>query len=226
MPSLFLIIPHNSHEMGALADVKCTVNVTKRLPTCEHTAIVPCHKDPATVSCSSICGGQLSCCSRSCRSKCCECQFATKAASADAPAATGRLARSQHKTHPCERLLYCQHLCGRPCSQDHGCNTACDQKCRQACSHRSCPKHCSKPCAPCMEPCDWSCRHISCPVLCGSVSPTIPSDWYGPITKIIATRFAPDFLVTKLVRLPCPAAILVHQVSTIPPYLDTVKCRS
>lgn len=159
--------------MGDLAKVKCQVQVLKQLPACEHMATVPCHKNPATVSCASICGGQLACCSRSCRAKCWECQFATKAALAGALPVSGRMSRSQHRTHPCERLLYCQHLCGLPCSQDHECNTACGQTCRQTCSHHSCPDPCSKPCAPCMEPCEWSCRHISCSVLCGSVSPSI-----------------------------------------------------
>lgn len=159
-----------SHELADLSSVKCRVPVLKRLPTCEHSATIGCSEDPATVVCTSVCSGQLGCCARPCRSKCSECQGITKAAMATDAPVTGRIPRSHHRSHPCERLLYCQHLCGLACSKNHECNTKCSQKCRQTCSHSSCPAPCWKPCAPCMEPCEWICQHFSCSVLCGSVS--------------------------------------------------------
>jgi len=120
------------------------------------------------VDCQAVCGGSMSCCTRTCGSKCSQCLKLTQS-SASAPAASGPVSRTHHKSHPCERLLYCQHRCGLDCSSDHKCNPKCGERCRQACLHHRCSKDCWEPCAPCMEPCQWNCAHLTCPVLCGSV---------------------------------------------------------
>ena len=147
----------------------------KQLPGCEHSAMVACHRDPATVHCLEPCGGTLQCCSRNCKAHCSACQSQTTQhrAAGEAAVAT-RATRTHHVGHPCERLLYCQHKCGRDCAKEHECNTECRQACRQQCTHHKCKEPCFKPCAPCMKECEWACAHFKCPVLCGSVCLCFP----------------------------------------------------
>ncbi|KZT65176.1 hypothetical protein DAEQUDRAFT_539533 [Daedalea quercina L-15889] len=164
------------HMMEKLVSVKCQKLVPKRLPHCEHMTTTQCSKDPATIECSNPCGGMLSCCSKTCKSTCSDCQRHTLRLGGDKAGVRDRIARTQHRPHPCDRPLYCQHTCGLDCSQDHHCNTKCKQACRQDCVHHKCPKPCSEPCAPCMEPCPWSCAHQSCPVACGSICSRLPCD--------------------------------------------------
>jgi hypothetical protein len=158
----------SSYMLENLKTVKCVAQTSKRLPDCEHNAIMACSKDPATFTCKEVCGGLTTCCSRKCTSRCHECQKVTKE---KAPGGSRPLVRTHHRDHPCQRLLKCQHLCGLPCSSDHSCNPKCPQACRQRCIHRTCDKPCWEPCPPCVEPCGWLCPHHSCPVVCGSVSP-------------------------------------------------------
>ncbi|KAI0353983.1 hypothetical protein OH77DRAFT_1426841 [Trametes cingulata] len=161
------------YKLEDLASVQCTQQVRKRLPSCEHSAMVACHRDPASVQCSETCAGTLQCCSKTCKAKCGQCQ----AVNIQSPMMKSqKVARARHVSHPCERPLYCEHRCGLPCSQEHQCNTKCKNPCRQQCAHHRCPKPCSEPCAPCMEPCIWSCAHMSCPVLCGSICSRLPCD--------------------------------------------------
>ncbi|OSD04967.1 hypothetical protein PYCCODRAFT_1475560 [Trametes coccinea BRFM310] len=159
------------YQLEDLASVKCGKMVRKALPTCEHFAMVACHRDPATVKCEAPCKGIMECCSKPCKSACGLCQ-----ALSPSPPQGEKNPRSQHAFHPCERLLYCQHRCALPCSREHECNTKCKSSCRQECTHHRCPKPCYEPCAPCMEPCNWSCAHFSCPVLCGSICSRLPCD--------------------------------------------------
>lgn len=165
-PNLILSL-RDSYQLEQLPSVKCAKQVRKPLPDCEHSAMMPCHRDPATVSCREPCTGALECCSKSCKASCGDCQALNLEAEWGQG---GKIVRTHHVPHPCERPMYCQHNCGLPCSREHECNTKCKAPCRQQCVHHSCPKPCSEPCAPCMEPCIWSCAHFSCPVLCGSVS--------------------------------------------------------
>ncbi|KAI1789230.1 hypothetical protein LXA43DRAFT_1155066 [Ganoderma leucocontextum] len=166
------------HMLEELASVKCSKQVRKQLPSCEHSAMVACHEDPATVHCFEPCGGTLQCCSRTCKAFCSACQSQTIQ---HGGAVAGRVSRTHHVGHPCERLLYCQHKCGRDCAKEHQCNTECRQACRQQCPHHKCLEPCFKPCAPCMKECEWSCAHFTCPVLCGSICSRLPCD--EPCTK-------------------------------------------
>lgn len=152
--------------MEHLNQVECTEEVRRRLPHCEHSATMKCSDDPGKVWCKILCGGTMQCCSKTCKSQCRSCQKV----SVDIENPQGRIQRTQHTSHPCERSLYCQHLCGLACSQDHHCNSACEGTCRQQCAHHKCTKPCSAPCVPCMEACQWNCPHHTCPVACGSVS--------------------------------------------------------
>ena len=156
----------SSHALENLGIVECIAKVSKRLPECEHSAIIACSEDPASFTCEEVCGGMTTCCSRPCMSRCHECQTVTKERAA---ARSLPLVRSHHREHACQRLLKCQHLCGLLCSPDHSCNPKCPQACRQRCSHRECKKQCSKPCPPCTGPCEWRCYHHWCPLMCGSV---------------------------------------------------------
>lgn len=157
-----------SYLLDRLEDVKCKEEVIKQLPQCEHAATMPCHQDPAKYICKEQCRGIMGCCGRTCKSKCNDCKILTT--TLKAPNNAGRVQRTEHVRHPCERPLYCHHPCGLDCAQDHRCNPSCQGECRQQCHHQKCALPCSTPCAPCMEPCLWSCPHFSCPVACGSVS--------------------------------------------------------
>ena len=154
----FLTFSSQSHSLEDLTLVQCEQKVVKKLPSCGHSLSVPCHQDPRKAVCQELCGGTMLCCSRSCRSKCSDCQQVTK------PSLphnfVGIIARTSHVEHPCERLLYCQHNCGLACSQNHDCNSMCAEQCRQTCSHHACTLPCWQPCPPCMEPCDWTCAHV------------------------------------------------------------------
>ncbi|KAH9043919.1 hypothetical protein EDB85DRAFT_732741 [Lactarius pseudohatsudake] len=163
------------HQLGNLETVKCVAQVSKRLPGCEHSGIMACDGDPTDFECKEICGGQTACCSRMCKSRCHECQEITRDNAAPRAGAVPPV-RTHHKSHPCERMLKCQHFCGLACSSDHSCNPKCPQSCRQRCGHQICQKECWEPCPPCMEPCEWRCSHHSCPVVCGSICSRLPCD--------------------------------------------------
>ncbi|KAH9007625.1 hypothetical protein EDB83DRAFT_2236280 [Lactarius deliciosus] len=166
---------YSSHKLGKLETVNCVAQVSKRLPGCEHNGIMACSADPTNFECNQVCGGETTCCSRTCKSRCHECQKVTRDNAAPRAGAV-RPVRTHHKSHPCERTLKCQHLCGLACSSDHSCNPKCSQSCRQRCGHQKCQKKCWKPCPPCMEPCEWCCPHHSCPVVCGSICSRLPCD--------------------------------------------------
>ncbi|KIK63309.1 hypothetical protein GYMLUDRAFT_72036 [Collybiopsis luxurians FD-317 M1] len=160
------------HEYDDLKSVYCNEEIEKPLPRCEHSAIMACSMPPEKFRCTRICGGITTCCGRTCRSSCVDCQQKSNTSGE----AAGRIKRSSHKEHPCERPLYCQHLCGQTCSQDHECTRSCKQQCRQRCPHHECPKSCGDSCAPCAEPCEWICPHLSCPVTCGAICARLPCD--------------------------------------------------
>ncbi|KAH8998233.1 hypothetical protein EDB86DRAFT_3234341 [Lactarius hatsudake] len=163
------------HKLENLETVKCVAQVSKRLPGCEHSGVMACSGDPTNFECKELCGGQTTCCSRTCKSRCHECQKVTRDNAAPRTGAL-RPVRTHHKSHPCERTLKCQHMCGLACSSDHSCNPKCPQSCRQRCGHQKCQKECWEPCPPCMEPCEWRCPHHTCPVVCGSICSRLPCD--------------------------------------------------
>ena len=158
---------YSSYQFEDLKSVKCQKIVEKKLPYCEHSKQVACYKDPGSVTCTELCDQPMCCCSKKCKGRCGECQKLNLDVNA---VRSGLISRSKHTVHPCERTLYCQHLCASPChSKDVGCSTECKQSCRQRCIHRKCPEPCFTTCTPCLEPCPWRCDHHKCPVACGSV---------------------------------------------------------
>ncbi|KAK0433784.1 hypothetical protein EV421DRAFT_1718181 [Armillaria borealis] len=166
------------YQTENLSSVFCREEVIKQLLLCGHETTVCCSDDLRNHKCLKACGGTMPCCGRSCQSSCWDCT--TLNLPSAAPGTEGVLAlavkRTLHKSHKCERLLFCQHKCGLDCSQDHECNISCAQACRQRCSHHKCPKRCAEDCAPCAQPCDWICPHLCCPVLCGSICARLPCD--------------------------------------------------
>ncbi|KIJ51765.1 hypothetical protein M422DRAFT_203039 [Sphaerobolus stellatus SS14] len=163
------------HMLERLDDVKCRKLVEKRLLSCEHSATIECHKKPSSVFCKELCSGTLPCCSKSCKSRCGNCQKETGGAKVFNT--TSKIRRTAHSPHSCECSLYCQHECGLNChSKEEKCNSSCQKPCRQVCSHQKGSKPCSVPCAPCMEPYMWRCMHRACPVTCGSICTRLPCD--------------------------------------------------
>ncbi|KAI5123686.1 hypothetical protein M0805_001714 [Coniferiporia weirii] len=155
------------HRLDDLSEVFCREEVRRDLPSCEHSIVLPCSADVREHKCRALCDGILTCCGKSCKSKCFECQLENHAA-------VQRGSRAMHKGHECRKPLYCEHLCRGLCSEDHKCLNECEEECRQACVHSQCKLPCSKPCTPCQEPCTWNCSHHTCPVPCGSVCARLP----------------------------------------------------
>lgn len=199
----------SSHLLKNLKAVKCQKTVLKKLPNCEHSKQIPCFKDPASAVCTESCDQRMGCCSKKCKGSCGNCQ---KQNSGTNQVQSGLIKRINHIVHPCERVLYCQHLCGLPCHpKDQGCNSECKQPCRQRCNHHKCPGYCSVTCTPCLEVCPWKCAHHECPVPCGSVSRL---DVLSQLQCLLSNIFrsAPDFHVMSLVLRRLSVVILVHLV--------------
>ena len=150
----------SSYQLDNLAEVDCPVLLTKDLPGCEHNATMRCSDDPRQVACKVTCNGIMACCGRSCKAQCHQCQMLNpRDNGGDQEDSEGisdaALPRTNHVAHPCQRSLFCGHLCGKNCSQDHECTFFCKEPCRQVCAHARCKNYCSTPCAPCQEPCTW-----------------------------------------------------------------------
>ena len=158
---LFLILPLDSFQLDNLESVLCPELVAKKLPGCEHDATMRCTDDPRRYPCRETCNGIMSCCGRSCKARCHECQFLNVSPEPQDDKADD-IVEEQHPVqrvihigHPCQRSLFCGHLCGKQCSADHECTLECKEACRQVCTHARCRNYCSVPCAPCQEPCTW-----------------------------------------------------------------------
>lgn len=200
-----------SYQLEDLASVRCQKVVEKKLPRCEHSKKVACYTDPASVACTEPCGRLMECCSKECRGRCGECQKKNLDVN---EARSGLIARINHATHPCERALYCQHLCGSPChSKDQGCNNECKKPCRQRCVHYECQKHCSAPCTPCLKACPWKCVHHECPVACGSVRQLYNQSDTSLLNRIF--RFVPDSHATNRVPRCLNVLIPAHLVRSL-----------
>lgn len=158
---LFLILPLDSFQLDNLESVLCPELVAKKLPGCEHDATMRCTDDPRRYPCRETCNGIMSCCGRSCKARCHECQFLNVSPEPQDDKADD-IVEEQHPVqrvihigHPCQRSLFCGHLCGKQCSAGHECTLECKEACRQVCTHARCRNYCSVPCAPCQEPCTW-----------------------------------------------------------------------
>ncbi|KAG9309778.1 hypothetical protein JVU11DRAFT_10152 [Chiua virens] len=153
------------YQLDMLGNVRCDEEVVKQLPSCEHSAPMPCSQDPEDYRCRARCAELMTCCGKACSALCDDCQ-----------AVNTDTERTKHTSHPCQKSLYCEHTCQEPCSEGHEHTTRCKHKCRQVCPHAQCKRPCHVPCAPCKQPCTWSCAHYTCPVPCGSVCARLPCD--------------------------------------------------
>ncbi len=153
--------PSRSFQLDNLENVFCPELIPKKLPGCEHEATMRCSDDPRRYSCRETCSGIMSCCGRSCKARCHECQSLNAAPESlddkgdDVVEEQHPVQRVMHLGHPCQKSLFCGHLCGKQCSSDHECTLECKEACRQVCTHARCRNYCSVPCAPCQEPCAW-----------------------------------------------------------------------
>ncbi|KEP50889.1 NFX1-type zinc finger protein [Rhizoctonia solani 123E] len=157
--------------------IKCKFVVRKELPSCEHTAYMPCYQDPATYKCQEQCGVGYACCSKSCNARCGDCQALNTAQENQA-----QIPRVLHPPHPCGRRLFCGHECKDNCEVGHQCSGSCNDSCRQICPHNVCEKPCSVPCNPCVKKCSWICAHSTCPATCGMACTRLPCDKKCPNT--------------------------------------------
>lgn len=153
-----------SHMAQFPEKIDCIHIVVKQLPSCEHSAKMPCYQNPSTYVCKERCGRQHSCCSRSCSANCGACQRLNTV-----PEGQVEVPRILHSPHPCDRHLFCGHACKDDCVEGHVCSGKCNGTCRQTCPHNECRKGCSIPCDPCIKKCPWICLHLSCPATCGMV---------------------------------------------------------
>lgn len=160
------------HQLDTLDRVYCNFVLEKRLPHCEHSVQMECSQSPEDYRCEARCGELMSCCGKMCNAPCYDCQRANDPHSEEALF----IRRQNHRHHPCQKSLHCEHMCQEACSGDHEHTTRCMEPCRQACTHAKCRLPCSDPCAPCKEQCTWICPHRVCPVPCGSVCARLPCD--------------------------------------------------
>ncbi|KAH9931167.1 P-loop containing nucleoside triphosphate hydrolase protein [Epithele typhae] len=162
-------------QLDNLDTVHCRERVTKTLPTCEHEVEMGCSEDPRQHYCRAPCSGIMGCCGRTCSASCFQCQSLNQPAPVEnaaedaqnAPVTVEAIKRVEHSEHPCQRSLFCGHLCGKPCSTNHECTTDCKERCRQECAHARCKDYCSSPyCAtisPNMIVCGEDCSLQICP---------------------------------------------------------------
>jgi hypothetical protein len=86
--------------MDKLDQYFCSVEVTRGLPSCEHSVKMRCSDDPDGFSCTSRCDRVMACCSRTCASKCFDCQRLN-----DVDDEQGFIQRNRHERHPCQKTL-------------------------------------------------------------------------------------------------------------------------
>ncbi|KAK0443327.1 uncharacterized protein EV420DRAFT_1484981 [Desarmillaria tabescens] len=98
------------HQAEDLASVFCHEKVSKQLSLCGHDATMRCSDDPQKHKCIKVCGGIMPCCEKTCKSFCGDCTgLNLPGAKGIHRLLTSKLRTFKHKSHQCERLLFCQH---------------------------------------------------------------------------------------------------------------------
>ncbi|KAG0297678.1 hypothetical protein BGZ96_005342 [Linnemannia gamsii] len=159
------------------AKVTCTVKVTRKLPFCEHEAVMECSKDPQLVNCNVKCGKNLEC-GHACTRACHECQelSSPRAKETKVPPQARENKRTNHGSCKveCGRTQFCGHGCKKHCHGKEPC-PPCPVKCAVKCTHAECGKSCDVPCAACCNPCIWECPHQGqCNLPCGAPCDRLP----------------------------------------------------
>ncbi|XP_039653022.1 NFX1-type zinc finger-containing protein 1 isoform X2 [Perca fluviatilis] len=190
---------------------KCPVKVEKIIPQCQHTQMVPCHRDPQTFICKEPCQKLLPCghpCDSLCGEKCtsqCKVKVTLKLkcghSQQDACFYKTHIEQPECRT-PCEEQLKCGHPCHGNCGKcyqgrfHYPCFHHCDRL--LICSHK-CREPCTRDCPPCQEPCENCCVHSKCMKPCGQpCAPCIePCAWQCPHQSCSKLCYEPCD------RLPC-----------------------
>ncbi|KAH9032058.1 AAA domain-containing protein [Lactarius pseudohatsudake] len=176
--------------------VKCVAQVLKRLPGCEHSGIMACSGDPTNFECKELCGGDTTCCGRTCKSRCYECQKVTRDNAAPRAGAVPPV--RTHHTMPT--------LCGLACSSDHSCNPKCSLVVSAAVWPSEMPKECWEPCPPCMGhicsrlPCDKACEWR---LECGHRCPSIDIVDFIMQRRLDEIDLSSDDISERLIKLEC-----------------------
>ncbi|PYH49757.1 uncharacterized protein BP01DRAFT_331171 [Aspergillus saccharolyticus JOP 1030-1] len=149
------------HRMSRLSTVRCTVDLTIKLPWCDHNTKAQCHERGKPVKCSIICGMDLPC-GHKCQKLCSLCRIHHHGMTIVDHGKCISICR--------KRLTNCTHTCDRICHPETACSP-CRRPCEVHCKHSRCPKLCKDPCPPCAEPCDSGCDHreactLPCAVPC------------------------------------------------------------
>jgi hypothetical protein len=95
--------------MEQLEEVRCTITVMKKLPTCEHSAQMMCSASPTAYACKSRCESLRPCCGKACTAACYECQSLSRQGEIAATMDVRAIPRIRHAAHPCEKTLYVRH---------------------------------------------------------------------------------------------------------------------
>ncbi|KAI0973338.1 hypothetical protein F4678DRAFT_24984 [Xylaria arbuscula] len=148
------------------SSIICQIQVSKTVPGCNHTVIVPCHTDVTSdgYRCTHLCGDPQPC-GHSCLSYCHLCKERE-----------GEKITKEHHgicRQICNRAYTtCRHACRIACHGQAKC-PPCSTPCEVRCSHSKCSKQCHEPCVPCAEQdCSSACPHQKCTMPCAA-----PCDW-------------------------------------------------
>ena len=118
---------------------------------CPHEARVLCGASSSVESppCTQPCGARLSC-SHLCTGTCSDCS---------------RHGLHQSCQADCARILVCGHPCPAVCG---ALCPPCTRRCPLGCSHGQCRAKCGEECSNCKEKCSWRCQHKKCSKKCSA----------------------------------------------------------
>ncbi|XP_033626044.1 NFX1-type zinc finger-containing protein 1-like [Asterias rubens] len=136
---------------------KCKLRVNRKLPSCEHSARLPCYQDFNSYQCEKKCQKMLQC-GHPCSNKCCE-PCPTDGEDAQTESTRNSPAKACQRSVR-KKFSVCHHSVVLPCYKDVE-SVVCAERCTKvlSCSHK-CPNRCGDPC-PSSNPkktdtyCDW-----------------------------------------------------------------------
>ncbi|XP_060580703.1 NFX1-type zinc finger-containing protein 1-like [Ruditapes philippinarum] len=165
----------------------CQVLVTKIIPECGHTQLVPCATKPEDYCCQETCSKFLEC-SHMCKEKCgeehtTECHEKVQFIWPCGHSYEIKCLETKTKAcpQPCGLQLKCKHTCSGTCASCF--NGRMHQQCRHGCSvTHPCGHKSSALCQHnplCSEPCENRCSHKKCRKKCGEVCTPcmLPCSW-------------------------------------------------
>jgi len=152
----------------------CMEKVTKKIPKCPHTAIMPCSADPNKFKCNQPCMRSLKNCGHPCTNKCYErcttkCTVPTKKKLLCGHTVLGECSGDVKCSEACEGILDCGDKCTGTCNDCHmgRMHIRCQRECgRQLFCGHTCNFPCAADCPPCQKSCTNFCVHSRCPKKC------------------------------------------------------------